>query len=184
MWKKEDVKTQGVPEIPTGSTSSAASPAASPSPSPSHEAAAAPPPSQRAAACISQGIKIKGEVTGSEDLFVDGQIDGKLNLVNGSLTVGPNGIVKADVIAREVIVRGKVEGRVSGRDKVQVSSTGQVSGDIQTDRLAIEDGAMMRGKVEAGKLPAKYTETQSTAAGPSLSKSSNAMAASSGAAAD
>jgi len=184
MWKKEDVKTQGVPEIPTGSASSAAAPAASLSSSPSHEAAAAPPLSQRAGACISQGIKIKGEVTGSEDLFVDGQVDGKLNLVNGSLTVGPNGIVKADVIAREVIVRGKVEGRVSGRDRVQVSSTGQVSGDIQTDRLAIEDGAMMRGKVEAGKLPAKYTETQSTAAGPSLSKSSNAMAASSGAAAD
>lgn len=182
MWKKEDVKTQGVPEFPTGSAGSAAPPAASPSPSPSHETAAAPPLSQRAGACISQGIKIKGEVTGSEDLFVDGQVDGKLNLVNGSLTVGPNGIVKADVVAREVIVRGKVEGRVSGRDKVQVSSTGQVSGDIQTDRLAIEDGAMMRGKVEAGRLPAKYTETQSTAAGPS--KSSNAMAASSGAAAD
>lgn len=187
MWKKEDVKTQGVPEISTGSTSSAAPSAVTPNASPSYEPAAVQSPSLRAGACISQGIKIKGEVTGSEDLFVDGQVDGKLNLVNGSLTVGPNGIVKADVIAREVIVRGRVEGKVSGRDKVQVSSTGQVSGDIQTDRLAIEDGAMMRGKVEAGRLPARSGESQSgalPAAGPSTSKSSSAMAASSGTAAD
>src|SRR5207244_11600596 len=98
-----------------------------------------------------QGIRIKGEITGSEDLFVDGIIEGKLNLANGSLTIGPNGHVKADVHAREVIVRGKIEGKVTGRDKVKLWSTGQVSGEVQTDRLAIEDGALLRGKVEAGR---------------------------------
>jgi cytoskeletal protein CcmA (bactofilin family) len=125
------------------------------------------PTSSRAAACISQGIKIKGEVTGSEDLFVDGIVDGKLNLANGSLTIGPNGNVKADVHAREVIVRGKIEGKVSGRDRVQLWSTGQVTGEVQTERLAIEDGAMLRGKVEAGKQLNKASESKAAAMGAS-----------------
>ncbi|MHB8499422.1 MAG: bactofilin family protein [Candidatus Acidiferrales bacterium] len=132
--------------------------------SPIRETPKAVPVTSGASACISQGIKIKGEVTGSEDLFVDGQVDGKLSLTNGSLTIGPNGHVKADVSAREVIVRGKVEGKVSARDKVQLWSTGQVIGEVQTDRLAIEDGAMLRGRVEAGKLPAKSGEDHAVAA--------------------
>lgn len=118
------------------------------------------PATSRAAACISQGIKIKGEVTGSEDLFVDGLVDGKLNLTNGSLTIGPNGQVKADVTAREVIVRGSVEGKVSGRDRVQLWSTGQISGEVQTERLSVEEGALLRGNVEAGKQPVRPAETK------------------------
>ena len=101
----------------------------------------------------SQGIRIKGEVTGTEDLFVDGFVEGKMNLAaNCCLTVGPNGNVKADLNAREIIVRGKVEGRVTARDKLQIGSTGQITGEVQTNRLAIEEGATLRGKVEAGKL--------------------------------
>jgi cytoskeletal protein CcmA (bactofilin family) len=145
------------------------------------------PVSTKAAACISQGIKIKGEVTGSEDLFVDGQVDGKLNLTNGSLTIGPNGYVKADVTAREVIVRGRVDGKVSGRDKVQLWSTGQVTGEVQTDRLAIEDGAMLRGKVEAGRHPGKTGEAQAAVAAgasPSAGKSSGSISVNTGTAAD
>jgi cytoskeletal protein CcmA (bactofilin family) len=153
--------------------------------SPARETPTSIPVSSNAAACISQGIRIKGEVTGSEDLFVDGQVDGKLSLTNGSLTIGPNGQVRADVTAREVIVRGKVEGKVSGRDKVQLWSTGQVTGEVQTDRLAIEDGAMLRGKVEAGKQPSKTGEAQAAAAGSSTGgKSSSAISMSSGTAAD
>jgi cytoskeletal protein CcmA (bactofilin family) len=84
-----------------------------------------------------------------------------------------------------VIVRGKVEGKVSGRDKVQLWSTGQVTGEVQTDRLAIEDGAMLRGKVEAGKQPSKTGEAQAAAAGSSAGgKSSSAISMSSGTAAD
>jgi len=119
------------------------------------------------AACISQGIRIKGEVTGSEDLFVDGVVEGKLSLTtNSCLTIGPNGHVKADVVAREVIVRGKIEGKVTGRDKVQLWSTGQVTGEVLTDRLAIEDGALLRGRVEAGRQPqpSKTPEIKASAA--------------------
>ena len=177
MWKKEDGKTPGTPEIST----TPVAPVANSSSLPVRETAPSPaaPVSSRAAACISQGITIKGEVTGSEDLFVDGQVDGKLNLTNGSLTIGPNGRVKADISAREVIVRGKVEGKVSGRDKVALWSTGQVNGEVQTDRLAIEDGALLRGRVEAGKQPGRALEAQAGASG-----AKQASAVSSGSAAD
>src|ERR1700691_4979603 len=109
MWKKDDAKPLGVPEQPSGPSATTFAPASSASPGSHRDPPPAPPVSSRAAACISQGIKIKGEITGSEDLFVDGPIEGKLNLTNGSLTVGPNGTVKADVLARQVIVRRRLQ---------------------------------------------------------------------------
>jgi cytoskeletal protein CcmA (bactofilin family) len=187
MWKKEDGKSPAVPEISTTPAGTASAPTSAISQvNDSPASVASLPVSPRAAACISQGIRIKGEVTGSEDLFVDGLVDGRLTLTNGSLTIGPNGQVKADVTAREVIVRGKVEGKVSGRDRVQLWSTGQVNGEVQTDRLAIEDGASLRGKVEAGKQPAKAAELHATAAAASGStgKASSAAPVASSSAAD
>ncbi|HYL84695.1 MAG TPA: polymer-forming cytoskeletal protein [Candidatus Angelobacter sp.] len=181
MWKKDDVKSQGVaeniasPAVPMVVTTQSS---ASPSPSP-----LSLPVSPRAAACISQGIRIKGEVTGSEDLFVDGLVEGKLNLTSNScLTIGPNGTVKADLNAREIIIRGKVEGKVTARDKLQIWSTGVINGEVQTDRLAIEDGALLRGKVEAGKQPGKAAEAKAAAAATSASSPSTAI--NSGTAAD
>src|SRR5215471_7275960 len=170
MWKKEEARPQGSREN-TPATSSAPPVAPSPvQPVNSAPPAVAPlPVSPRAAACISQGIRIKGEVTGSEDLFVDGQVEGKLSLSNGSLTIGPNGVVKADLNAREVIVRGNVDGKVSGRDKVQLWSTGRVNGEVQTERLAIEEGAVLRGKVEAGKTTNRASESRAAAASASVS---------------
>jgi cytoskeletal protein CcmA (bactofilin family) len=175
MWKKEDIKpSQGVPErlaaavnppafgTVTGTTNPphvVAHPPAPPAPIAAPVAAAPAAPlhvtSSRGGAVISQGIKIKGEVNGSEDLFVDGVVDGQLTLTNGNLTIGPNGTVKADVVAREVVVRGRIDGKVSGRDKVQLMSSSQVTGEVTTERLAIEEGALLRGKVEAGKLTTK-----------------------------
>jgi cytoskeletal protein CcmA (bactofilin family) len=155
MWRKDDAKPQSAAEpsaVPSASagvtpiTSSFATPKTN---TPLATSAA------RAGASISQGIKITGEVTGSEDLYVDGIVEGKLNLSNGTLTIGPNGSVKADVDAREVMVSGRVEGNITAREKVQLWSTGQVSGEVRTERLAIEEGATLRGKVEAGKAPAK-----------------------------
>src|ERR1700686_1364487 len=192
MWKNEERKPQGIPERPgtpsaqvnqPGFGSAPSNPAFTPqtTPLPSRPTPSAP----RGNASIGQGIRIKGEVTGSEDLYMDGQVDGKLNLTNGSLTIGPNGTVKEDVTAREVIVRGKVEGKVTGRDKVQLWSTGQVNGEVQTDRLAIEEGALLRGKFEAGKPPAtsKSSDTKAVAAAAS-GKSVDAHSLNSGTAAD
>jgi cytoskeletal protein CcmA (bactofilin family) len=178
MWKKEDAKTQGVTENSTASAApqtqtSGSTAMASSTPSLS---SAAP----RGGASISQGIRIKGEVTGSEDLYIDGVVEGKLNLTNGSLTIGPNGHVKADVNAREVVVRGQIEGKVSGRDKVQLLGTGQIHGEVQTERLAIEEGASLRGKVEAGKLTAKSTEARTAAASAGSPASAATQSVSSG----
>src|SRR6267378_5949172 len=181
MWKKEDSKPEGVSGTtapPANSASSSSSPSAS---MPSLSGGL--PSSSPVAACISQGIKITGEVTGSEDLFVDGVVEGKLSLTtNSCLTIGPNGSVKADVIAREVIVRGKIEGKVTGRDKVQLWSTGQVTGEVQTDRLAIEDGALLRGRVEAGRQTNKSTEIKTSVA--AAGKGAETTSLSSGTAAD
>jgi cytoskeletal protein CcmA (bactofilin family) len=155
MWKKEDARPQGVPPTSTGF-----------GPGPGKEPSAAPAgTTERGAASIGQGIRIKGEITGSEDLTVDGPVEGKLQLTNGSLTVGPNGKVKADITAREVIVRGRVEGKILGRDRVQVSSTGYVTGEVQTQRLAIEDGAVLRGKVETGRAQDKSADRSAAVAG-------------------
>ena len=180
MWKKEDAKPQAVPDNSYDSTNSPKISSVTPSSTPSFSPA--PSSSPRGGASISQGIRIKGEVTGSEDLYVDGLVDGKLNLTNGSLTIGPNGTVKADVNAREVIVRGKVEGKVTGRDKVQLLSTGQITGEVQTERLAIEEGAVLKGKVEAGKQPTKTSDIKAVAA--TASKSSETTSLNSGTAAD
>ena len=163
MWKKEDAKPQGVAENSTGPVPTQAPPS-----SVSAMAAGTPLATPvRGGASISRGIRIKGEVTGSEDLFIDGVVEGKLNLSNGSLTVGPNGEVKADIFAREVIVRGRVDGKIVGREKIQLWSTGNVAGDLQTERLMIEDGAVLRGRVEieTGKPIDKHIEARSAAAG-------------------
>lgn len=158
MWKKEDARSQGAAENSSAS-SAFAKPRSFDSPSSFSD-------SSRAAATIGQGIRIKGEVSGTEDLFVDGFVEGKLNLAaDCSLTIGPNGNIKADLVAREIIVRGKVEGKVIARDKLQIGSTGEINGEVQTGRLAIEDGATLRGKVEAGRVETtKTAESKSVAA--------------------
>jgi cytoskeletal protein CcmA (bactofilin family) len=187
MWKNEERKPQGIPERPAPPSTNANQPGfgnapSNPVPTPQVAPLASRPTSSapRGNASIGQGIRIKGEVTGSEDLYMDGVVDGKLNLTNGSLTIGPNGSVKADVNAREVIVHGRIDGKVTGRDKVQLMSTCHVTGEVQTERLAIEEGALLRGKVEAGRLTPK-TEAKSAAA-TATSKSAEALPATSGSA--
>jgi cytoskeletal protein CcmA (bactofilin family) len=183
MWRKDEVKPQGAPataaattSFPQGSTASA------PISAPSSQVATAPlPVSPHAAACVSQGIRIKGEISGKEDVFVDGTVEGKLNFGGASVTVGPNGKVKADISAREVVVRGQVDGKIEGTEKVQLWNSGRVTGEVRTERLAIEDGALLRGKVEAGKALSRTTETRSKSAASEASETgkSNSLAASS-----
>jgi cytoskeletal protein CcmA (bactofilin family) len=134
------------------------------------------PISPRAAACITQGIRVKGEITGKEDLFVDGTLEGKLDIGNASCTVGPNGKVKADISAREVVVRGTVDGKIEGTERVQLWNTGRVTGEVRTERLAIEDGAILRGKVEAGKPHARGSEAPANAATAKTEKFKNGSA--------
>jgi cytoskeletal protein CcmA (bactofilin family) len=158
MWRKEDGRPQNPNEI-------SISPVNPTTPTPLGYANANPqasvPTSSNAVACLSQGIRIKGEITGSEDLFIDGNVEGKVMFGNAVLTVGPNASVKADINAREIVVRGRVEGKLDGSERVQIWHTAKVNGDIRSARIAIEDGAEFRGKVEAGKAPSRPAENTS-----------------------
>ena len=145
MWRKEDGNPQASPEVPPSSVNSAG-------PGKSATAlGAAQAVSPMAPACISQGIRIKGEVTGTEDLFVDGVVDGKITLTNSTLTIGPNATVRAELAGRELVVRGRAEGKFTTVGRIQIWHTARVHGDIKCGSIAIEDGAELRGKVEAGK---------------------------------
>ena len=170
MWRKEELK-QGDAQ-PTAPLSAGVPPAVSTS-SAAPAAGSALPVSPKAVACISQGIRVKGDIIGKEDLFVDGTLEGKLDLGKASCTIGPNGKVKADITAREVIVRGQVDGRIDGTDRVQLWNSGRVTGEVRTERLAIEDGALLRGKVEAGKPHAGGLEPQTKNGKASSEKSRN-----------
>ena len=145
MWRKEDGNPQASPEAPAGSMNSTTA---------GKSGSAAPPLSGRASACISQGIKIKGELTGSEDLFIDGIVDGKIQLANSVLTVGPNATVKAEITSRELVLRGRTEGRLTAAERIQIWNTARVQGDMKAERVSIEEGAEVRGKLEIGKATA------------------------------
>ena len=105
---------------------------------------------------IGKSVVIKGELSGSEDLYVDGHVEGSISLKTNSLTVGPNGQVKASVECKGVVVQGKLEGNVLASDRVDLRKSAIVTGDISTQRISIEDGAYLRGKIDIqGKVDAK-----------------------------
>jgi cytoskeletal protein CcmA (bactofilin family) len=155
MWRKEDANPQGNAEVPSQSISTANSTKVGTS-----SLSSTPPVGSKAPACISQGIKIKGEVEGTEDLFVDGVIEGKITLANSGLTVGPNGTVKAEISAREIVLRGRAEGKFTADERIQIWHTARVQGELKSERISIEDGAELRGKVEAGKAASKVTAVE------------------------
>jgi cytoskeletal protein CcmA (bactofilin family) len=101
---------------------------------------------------ITSSLIIKGEIRGREDLYIDGEVQGTIQLSEGRVTVGPHGKITADVDAREVVVRGKVKGAVRGRERVEIGRTGEIRGDIVTVRIAIEEGAQIHSKVEITRI--------------------------------
>ena len=100
---------------------------------------------------IGKSVVIKGELSGSEDLYLDGNVEGSIDLRNHSLTVGPNGKVKANVSAKGVIIQGKLDGSVNASDRVELRQTAVVTGDVTTQRISIEEGAFLKGKVDIQK---------------------------------
>jgi cytoskeletal protein CcmA (bactofilin family) len=95
--------------------------------------------------CLTRLLVVKGEITGQDDLVIDGEVHGKIRLAGGKLTIGPDGRVTADIEAPEIVVRGEVKGNIKGRNRVQIAATGKVSGEITTKSIAIEDGAAVHG---------------------------------------
>ena len=104
---------------------------------------------------IGKSVVIKGELSGSEDLYVDGQVEGSIELRGNSLTVGPNGRVKARISAKSVAIQGSVEGTVTASERVELRKSAVVNGDIVTQRIAMEEGAFFKGKVDIQKEPGK-----------------------------
>jgi cytoskeletal protein CcmA (bactofilin family) len=104
---------------------------------------------------IGKSVVVKGELSGSEDLYVDGNVEGSIELHNHSLIVGPNGTIKATVNAKSVVVQGKVNGAISASERVELRKSAVVNGDVSTHRIAIEDGASFQGKIDIQREPGK-----------------------------
>jgi cytoskeletal protein CcmA (bactofilin family) len=99
-------------------------------------------------ATIGRSLVIKGEVTGSESLFIDGRIEGTINFADHRVTVGRNGHVQASINAKEVVIMGKVNGNVTCTDRVDIRAEGSLTGDVTTHRISVEDGAVLTGSVQ------------------------------------
>jgi cytoskeletal protein CcmA (bactofilin family) len=155
MWKPTNQPTTpsrpGEPERPAApATASAVS---EPTPAPT-----APRPvatSTADQATIGKSLVIKGEVTGSESLYIDGRVEGSINLSGNRVTVGRNGVVSANINAREIVVLGKVRGNLTASDRVDIRSDGSLTGDVVAARISIEDGAFFKGGIDIRKAGQK-----------------------------
>jgi cytoskeletal protein CcmA (bactofilin family) len=97
---------------------------------------------------LGRSITLRGELTGNEDLLIEGQFDGTINLQEHCLTVGANGQVKAEIHVRQIVIHGTVNGNITAREKVDIRKTGRVQGDLSAAGVAIEDGAYFKGSIE------------------------------------
>jgi cytoskeletal protein CcmA (bactofilin family) len=104
---------------------------------------------------IGKGLVLTGEITGSESLFIDGRVEGRINLPGNRVTVGRNGKVNASIVAREIVVLGKVRGNVSASDRVDIRAEGALTGDVACARISIEDGAFFKGGIDIRKPDVK-----------------------------
>ena len=119
---------------------------------------------------IGKSIAIKGDLTGNEDLSIEGKVEGKVELPNNQLTVGANGVVKAEINAKSVIVIGHVSGNVHGTERVEIQATGIVDGDVSSPRLVVAEGAVLNGAIHMGKSPGAAAGTPPLPPGPEVRK--------------
>jgi cytoskeletal protein CcmA (bactofilin family) len=111
-------------------------------------------------ATIGRTLVIKGEVSGAESLFIDGRVEGTINIPENRVTIGRNGTVAADVNAKEVVIMGKVQGNVICGDRLDIRSDGSVTGDVVTQRISVEDGAILKGSVQVQAAPEQKSKNQ------------------------
>jgi cytoskeletal protein CcmA (bactofilin family) len=111
-------------------------------------------------ATIGRTVVIKGEVTGSESLYIDGRIEGTVTFAENRVTVGRNGVVVANINAREVVIMGKVTGNIQCSDRLDIRSEGSLAGDVTTMRISVEDGAVLKGSVQVRTADGKHDKQQ------------------------
>jgi cytoskeletal protein CcmA (bactofilin family) len=157
MWKRDEAvkpAASPTPAAPTPVTSQAAPVVSTPvQPLDSR-------PMSRDVVNIGKSVVIKGELAGSEDLTIEGHVEGKIELKDHVLTIGPNGKIKAQVFAKAVIVLGEVTGNVSATEKVDIRDGGSVDGDIISPRVAIAEGAHFRGSVDMQRKAVSASQPQ------------------------
>src|SRR5579863_3095832 len=151
MWKPTNQPSTtptrpNEPERPAMPTPVTSTPELSATPRPT-----AAPTSTADQATIGKSLVIKGEVTGSESLYIDGRVEGSINLAGNRVTVGRNGVVSANINAREIVVLGKVRGNLTASDRVDIRSDGSLTGDVVAARISIEDGAFFKGGIDIRK---------------------------------
>ena len=150
MWKPTQTGTTNPNPTPEPSR---------PAPAPAFESTSTPNRPAAAAsgeqATIGKGLSIKGEINGSESLYIDGKVEGSVNLPGNRVTVGRNGQVAASITAREIVVLGKVRGNVTATDRVDIRAEGSLSGDVAAARISIEDGAFFKGGIDIRKPESK-----------------------------
>lgn len=171
MWKPTNQPTSpvrpGIPEAEHTTPSTSTPPTISEAPAPPRSVST----TTADQATIGKSLVIKGEVTGSEALYIDGRVEGSINLTGNRVTVGRNGVVTANISAREVVILGKVRGNLNASDRVDIRSDGSLTGDVVAARISIEDGAFFKGGIDIRKggqkangEEVKATTTSETAA--------------------
>jgi cytoskeletal protein CcmA (bactofilin family) len=178
MWKRKEDEYTPTPEpSPMGSSSLPVTPAP---PRPAEPVVRSSEPLRGGSdiATIGKSVVVKGELSGSEDLIVDGEVEGSITLKGQTLTIGPNGRVRANIEARNVIVHGRLNGDIHATERVELRKTSSLAGDIATARISIDDGAFFKGGIDIQKPePATKAEVKpQTSAAPSPPAASPAAA--------
>jgi cytoskeletal protein CcmA (bactofilin family) len=158
MWKRDEAVNPAsgqpaTPAAPTAPQQQASAPVAAQQPETRRQI-------ERDVVNIGKSVVIKGELNGSEDLTIEGHVEGKIELKDHVLTIGPNGKIKAEVYAKSVIVLGEVHGNVLATEKVDIRDGGSVDGDIVSPRVAIAEGAHFRGSVDMQRKGAQPGQAQ------------------------
>jgi cytoskeletal protein CcmA (bactofilin family) len=152
-----------------------------PNPNPNNQTRTVGTPIEQAT--IGRTLVIKGELTASEALYIDGRIEGKISLPDHRVTIGRNGSVQANITARDVVIMGKVQGNIECTDRVDIRSEGSVTGDVTTVRISVEDGAVLKGGIEVRSGEPKHQNKPQTqqkpaeAAKPAIAEAPKSMAA-------
>ncbi len=148
MWKSKEEREEPTSYSAVKSSKEASPVSANPQVSKSEPWA---DPGKSAVAHIGKSVVIRGELSGSENLYIDGQVEGTIELREHNLTVGPNGRVQAHVNAKEVIIQGTIQGDIRAVDRVDIRKSGALTGDLVAARVVIEDGAFFKGSIDIQK---------------------------------
>ncbi len=137
MWTSKQTTAPGAPGLETPTTPMSTSDPVRPG-----------SPVVRTTAWLGPSVEVKGKISSNEDLYIDGKVDGPISLGNHRLTIGRTAQVSAEVVAREIVVYGKVNGNLRAQERIEIKKDGSVIGDLSTARIMVEDGAYFKGKIE------------------------------------